>query len=181
GRSRRRRHQLRRRRRRRAGRARNSRRRHAYRQGNGRHTVDLQAGETRGDPDEPADLGASVAAPATVVFSALCNRSRAHGLSVGRGVQARRARFEGSWSLVVKAISEDPFRMLVESIVDYAIYMLDPGGCVTSWNAGAERIKGFQAEEIVGKHFSQLCTEEDTAAGLPETVLELARRGGKFG
>ena len=81
---------------------------------------------------------------------------------------------------MVKAISEDPFRLLVESIVDYAIYMLDPSGCVTSWNAGAERIKGFQADEIVGKHFSQFYTEEDKAAGLPEKVLEIARREGKF-
>ena len=81
---------------------------------------------------------------------------------------------------MVKAISEDPFRLLVESIVDYAIYMLDPGGCVTSWNAGAERIKGFQAGEIVGKRFSQFYTEEDKAAGLPEKVLEIARREGKF-
>jgi PAS domain S-box-containing protein len=74
----------------------------------------------------------------------------------------------------------DPFKLLVQSIVDYAIYMLDPEGCVTSWNAGAERIKGFQAEEIVGKHFSNFYTEEDRAAGIPQKVLETARDEGKF-
>jgi PAS domain S-box-containing protein len=76
--------------------------------------------------------------------------------------------------------SDDPFKLLVQSIVDYAIYMLDPKGYVTSWNAGAERIKGFKAAEIVGKHFSQFYTEEDRKAGMPERVLESARREGKF-
>jgi PAS domain S-box-containing protein len=76
--------------------------------------------------------------------------------------------------------SNDSFKLLVQSIVDYAIYMLDPNGFVTSWNAGAERIKGFQTEEIVGKHFSAFYTEEDREAGMPKRVLETARREGKF-
>src|SRR5690348_689703 len=58
--------------------------------------------------------------------------------------------------------------------------MLSPEGFVTSWNAGAERIKGFQTEEIVGQHFSKFYTEEDREAGKPEQVLETARREGKF-
>ncbi|MEP6983906.1 MAG: PAS domain S-box protein, partial [Sphingomicrobium sp.] len=66
------------------------------------------------------------------------------------------------------------------SILDYAIYMLDPNGFVTSWNAGAERIKGFQAEEIIGQHFSTFYTAEDREAGVPDRVLETARREGKF-
>jgi PAS domain S-box-containing protein len=74
----------------------------------------------------------------------------------------------------------DPFKLLVQSIVDYAIYMLDPKGFVTSWNAGAEQIKGFQTEEIVGQHFSKFYTEEDRAAGMPQKVLETARKTGKF-
>ena len=74
----------------------------------------------------------------------------------------------------------EPFRLLVQSIVDYAIYMLDPNGFVTSWNAGAERIKGFQTEEIIGKHFSTFYTEEDREAGLPKHVLETAKSEGKF-
>ena len=76
--------------------------------------------------------------------------------------------------------TSDPFKLLVQSIVDYAIYMLDPKGFVTSWNAGAERIKGFQTEEIVGQHFSKFYTEEDREAGLPKKVLDTARKEGKF-
>jgi PAS domain S-box-containing protein len=76
--------------------------------------------------------------------------------------------------------SDSSFRLLVQSIVDYAIYMLDPQGIVTSWNAGAESIKGFAAEEIVGKHFSTFYTEEDRAAGVPAKALETARSTGKY-
>src|SRR5690349_5752627 len=78
------------------------------------------------------------------------------------------------------ALSKDPFRLLVESIIDYAIYMLDPKGNVTSWNSGAERIKGFHTEEIVGKHFSTFYTPEDREAGMPQKVLETAAREGKY-
>jgi PAS domain S-box-containing protein len=81
---------------------------------------------------------------------------------------------------VNEALTNDPFRLLVQSIVDYAIYLLDTEGNVTSWNAGAERIKGFQTDEIVGRHFSQFYTEEDRAAGVPQQVLETAQREGKF-
>ncbi|HEY4071389.1 MAG TPA: PAS domain S-box protein [Sphingomicrobium sp.] len=77
-------------------------------------------------------------------------------------------------------MQSDPFKLLVQSIVDYAIYMLDPKGFVTSWNAGAERIKGFQTEEIVGQHFSKFYTEEDREAGMPKKVLETARCEGKY-
>ena len=79
-----------------------------------------------------------------------------------------------------KNAKADPFKLLVQSIVDYAIYMLDLNGFVTSWNAGAERIKGFQTEEIVGKHFSTFYTEEDREAGMPQKVLDTARAEGKF-
>lgn len=78
------------------------------------------------------------------------------------------------------SISQDPSKLLVQSIVDYAIYMLDPKGIVTSWNAGAERIKGFTAEEILGKHFSTFYTEEDRAADIPQKALKTARRDGKY-
>ena len=76
--------------------------------------------------------------------------------------------------------SEQRFRMLVEGVVDYAIFMLDPNGFVTNWNPGAARIKGYTAEEIIGRHFSQFYTEEDRQNGLPEKVPEAARRAGKF-
>src|SRR5438270_13807657 len=86
----------------------------------------------------------------------------------------------GDVQLESRVISEEPFKLLIQSILDYAIYMLDPKGFVTSWNTGAERIKGFQTEEIVGQHFSTFYTPEDREAGVPERVLETARREGKF-
>jgi PAS domain S-box-containing protein len=78
------------------------------------------------------------------------------------------------------AESERHFRLLVNAVVDYAIYMLDPTGVVAAWNPGAERIKGYKAEEIIGRHFSQFYTEEDREAGLPKRALETALREGKF-
>jgi PAS domain S-box-containing protein len=87
---------------------------------------------------------------------------------------------EGVSDKLDKPLSGDPFKLLVQSIVDYAIYMLDPNGFVTSWNAGAERIKGYATEEVIGKHFSIFYTEEERVAGAPERVLETARRDGKF-
>jgi PAS domain S-box-containing protein len=77
--------------------------------------------------------------------------------------------------------SEDGrYRLLVEAVTDYAIYMLDPDGIVTSWNPGARRFKGYEASEIIGQHFSRFYTEEDRASGLPERALETSRRTGKF-
>jgi PAS domain S-box-containing protein len=66
------------------------------------------------------------------------------------------------------------YRLLIEGVTDYAIYSLDRTGTVTSWNSGAQRIKGYTAEEIIGKHFSQFYTKEDAAAGLPAQVLQAA-------
>jgi PAS domain S-box-containing protein len=76
--------------------------------------------------------------------------------------------------------SEERFRLLVQSVTDYAIYMLDPEGRVTSWNPGAERFKGYAADEIIGEHFSRFYTEEDRQADVPRMVLEKARREGRF-
>ncbi|PDS30764.1 hybrid sensor histidine kinase/response regulator [Rhizobium phaseoli] len=76
--------------------------------------------------------------------------------------------------------SEEQFRRLVQGVSDYAIYMLDPEGNVSSWNFGAERIKGYRPEEIIGRHFSTFYTPEDRAAGLPETALSVARAEGRF-
>ena len=76
--------------------------------------------------------------------------------------------------------SERNFRLLVEGITDYAIYMLSPEGHVSNWNKGAERIKGYKAKEIVGEHFSIFYTPEDRAAGLPQKALETARREKHF-
>jgi PAS domain S-box-containing protein len=74
----------------------------------------------------------------------------------------------------------DRYRLLIEGITDYAIYMLDPDGRVTSWNAGAERFKGYTADEIVGEHFSRFYVPEDRAIDLPGTALRTAREAGRF-
>src|SRR5947199_157321 len=76
--------------------------------------------------------------------------------------------------------SERRFRLLVEGVVDYAICMLDPNGRIVNWNTGAERIKGYQADEVLGKHFGMFYTPEDLAAGTPVQALETARREGRF-
>lgn len=76
--------------------------------------------------------------------------------------------------------SEQQFRLLVQSVTDYAIYMLAPDGRVTNWNLGAQRIKGYLPEEVIGKHFSMFYTPEDRAAGLPARALEIATREGRF-
>jgi PAS domain S-box-containing protein len=76
--------------------------------------------------------------------------------------------------------SEEQFRLLVHGVTDYAIYMMTPAGQVSSWNAGAERIKGYRPEEIIGRHFSQFYTEEDRQAGMPQIALETAARDGRF-
>jgi PAS domain S-box-containing protein len=76
--------------------------------------------------------------------------------------------------------SEAQFRQLVQSVIDYAIFHLDRNGVISTWNAGAERIKGYQPEEIIGAHFSRFYTDEDQAAGVPARALETARREGKY-
>jgi PAS domain S-box-containing protein len=76
--------------------------------------------------------------------------------------------------------SEERFSLLIQSVTDYAIYMLDPEGRVSSWNPGAERFKGYTASEIIGEHFSRFYTEEDIQAGIPRIALETAERDGRF-
>ncbi|MFL5409996.1 MAG: PAS domain-containing protein, partial [Myxococcales bacterium] len=76
--------------------------------------------------------------------------------------------------------NDDRFQKLVDSIADYAIFMLTEDGTIASWNAGAQRIKGYQAEEIIGKHFSIFYPEEDKATRKPERELEVAVREGRY-
>jgi PAS domain S-box-containing protein len=79
------------------------------------------------------------------------------------------------------ALSEEGrYRLLVDAITDYAIYMLDPTGRVISWNAGATRLTGYNEEEILGQHFSRFYTPEDVANGAPERALTTAKNGGRF-
>jgi PAS domain S-box-containing protein len=80
----------------------------------------------------------------------------------------------------VSLTADGRYRLLVEGISDYAIYLLSTAGIVTSWNRGAERFKGYTAEEIIGRHFSEFYTPEDRKNGLPARALEIAAREGKF-
>ena len=72
------------------------------------------------------------------------------------------------------------FELLVNAIKDYAIYLLDRDGHVATWNAGAERFKGYTAGEIIGQHFSRFYTQEDRASGLPQRALDTAAANGTF-
>lgn len=76
--------------------------------------------------------------------------------------------------------SEERFRLLMEGVKDYAIYMLDPSGCVVSWNKGAERIKGYRTDEILGQHFSCFYSVEDIEQGKPNLDLKVAAADGRF-
>lgn len=76
--------------------------------------------------------------------------------------------------------SERRYRRLVEAVVDYAIFQLDPDGNVATWNRGAERIKGYSSGEIIGQHFSRFYTDEDRAAGLPARALRTAAQEGRY-
>ncbi|HEY2515823.1 MAG TPA: GAF domain-containing protein [Polyangiaceae bacterium] len=80
----------------------------------------------------------------------------------------------------VPTATERSFRILVEQVADYAIFMLDANGCVATWNVGAQRIKGYAADEIIGQHFSRFYPEEDVRAGKCEMELEVATRVGRF-
>ena len=76
--------------------------------------------------------------------------------------------------------SERSFALLVDSVTDYALYMLDPRGRIVSWNSGARRIKGYEAEEIIGKNFECFYSVEDRAAGIPAAGLRVAEREGRL-
>src|SRR5579862_3057574 len=74
----------------------------------------------------------------------------------------------------------EKFRLLVENALDYGIFMLNPQGNVVTWNVGAERIKGYSADEIIGRHFSVFYSPEAVTSGWPEQELELAKAQGRF-
>jgi PAS domain S-box-containing protein len=76
--------------------------------------------------------------------------------------------------------AEQQFRLLVQGVTDYAIYMLDPEGRIITWNPGAERIKGYTSKEVMGEHFSRFYTPEDRDAGMPQKALETARETGRY-
>jgi len=95
----------------------------------------------------------------------------------GRAYEEERQRTQAEASS--RQVAEQ-FRLLVQGVVDYALYMLDVSGMVSTWNAGAQRIKGYRADEIVGKHFSLFYTPEDRDAGEPDRALQIARDTGRY-
>src|SRR5438045_87354 len=76
--------------------------------------------------------------------------------------------------------TEESFRLLVKGVTDYAIFMLNPNGRISSWNAGAERIKGYKEHEILGRHFSTFYKAEDQKSGVPARALETASTTGRY-
>jgi len=74
--------------------------------------------------------------------------------------------------------TDEIFRLLVESVKDYAIFLLDPEGRVSTWNQGAERIKGYKAQEIIGQHFSRFYPREAIESKWPDRELEIAGKEG---
>jgi PAS domain S-box-containing protein len=113
---------------------------------------------------------------ASVVVDAIRNGTgQLEGFAkVTRDITERRA------SLDAMRDSERQFRLLVAGVTDYAIFMLDPNGIITSWNAGARRIKGYESDEAIGQHFSRFYTDQDRAVGLPARALYTAAREGRF-
>ncbi|MEA2791630.1 MAG: hypothetical protein QOG73_4036 [Acetobacteraceae bacterium] len=112
---------------------------------------------------------------ATVVIDAIYQDGKLIGFAkVTRDMTQQR---EAQQALLA---SERRFRLLVQGVTDYAIYMLSPEGYVTNWNTGASHIKGYHASEIIGQHFSRFYTPEDVAAGLPYKALETARQTGRY-
>src|ERR1700693_3896165 len=87
---------------------------------------------------------------------------------------------EVSDKIAASLSEESRYRLLIEAVTDYAIYMLDSSGIVTSWNPGAQRFKGYAPSEIIGQHFSRFYTEEDRKQGIPALALETASQKGKF-
>jgi PAS domain S-box-containing protein len=85
-----------------------------------------------------------------------------------------------SGAALALATDQSAFRLLVESTTDYAIFMLDPSGHIASWNSGAERIKGYRRDEIIGKHFSIFYPREAVERRWPEEELRRAERDGRF-
>ena len=104
-----------------------------------------------------------------------------HLIPEGRDITSlRNAERELLASAEANARRDEFFRLLVEGVKDYAIFMLDPSGCIQTWNEGAARLKGYAASEIIGRHFSTFYSREDVANGKPDHELKVALKEGKY-
>jgi len=103
-------------------------------------------------------------------------------LALNEGLEARVAERARQLATTTARLEETEYRfqLLIDAVTDYAIFMLDPAGNVVSWNRGAQRIKGYSSEEILGQHFSRFYTENDRQNGLPATALATAARTRKY-
>ena len=102
-------------------------------------------------------------------------------ISVRKAAEKHLAQMEGGRRLAEEALREceESYRMLLDGIHDYAIFMMDPHGQIISWNAGAERIKGYSADQIIGQNFSRFFPPEDIKRGRPEEVLRMTAASGQ--
>ncbi len=123
----------------------------------------------------------ALALPGALVLRAL-NDERVGEATQRREAEASLRDANSRLELQVTAVdrSEQRFRLMVESVADYAIFMLDPAGIVVSWNVGAERIKGYRDSEILGRHFTCFYTDDDMKTGNPGRGLEIAAAKGRF-
>ena len=106
------------------------------------------------------------------------NANRKLNQNVGRDGAKQTRELAGASTQLLE--TEHSFRILVEGVTDYAVFLLDRKGYITSWNPGAERIKGYSASEIIGQHFSRFYSEEERRKGIPQAAIEIAARLGKY-
>src|SRR6202023_2722328 len=115
------------------------------------------------------------------VRSSLSAKAVTRAISVRNDAEKRPTKTEGRRRLVEQALreSQEQYRMFLEGIENYAIFMMDPHGRIVSWNAGAERIKGYKADEIIGRNFSCFFPSEDIKQARPEEVLRMTVTNGR--
>ncbi|MFZ6875996.1 PAS domain S-box protein [Undibacterium sp. Di27W] len=146
-------------------------------QGNGLPRLSLQIAETEGRYETEGWRVRKDGSYfwASVIIDAIRENDRLLGFAkITRDITDRKKAEEAL------RLSEQQFRLLVQGVTDYAIYMLDKDGRVSNWNAGAQRIKGYRQEEVVGTHFSRFYTDEDQLSGVPQRALLTARTEGRF-
>jgi PAS domain S-box-containing protein len=156
--------------------------------------LSLSIKDIRPSQDVPAVLESAVKAPLDTETSGVWKHLKKGGTLIDVEITSHPLVYEGRDARLVVATdittrkraeealrqSEERFRLLVSEVADYAILMLDPEGRIASWNAGAERIKGYRSEEIIGQHFSRFYPTEDVERGKPAHELKVAAERGRF-